>query len=122
MDARGITEALGGRWQGHYGLCRCPAHGDKTPSLKIRDDHHRADGIDLVCFAGCGWQEVKTALQRQGLLVDFRSETPRWSRTAEVVEVLGKIPSPGIEATSDQRKALALKIWQASAPLPDTHH
>jgi hypothetical protein len=33
MDAKGITAALRGKWQGRY-----PAHADRTPSLKINDD------------------------------------------------------------------------------------
>src|SRR5262245_30184943 len=72
MDARAITEALCGRWQGRYGLCRCPAHNDKNPSLKISDDPHKLDGIDLICFAGCAWQDVKIELTQRGLLTDFR--------------------------------------------------
>ena len=67
MDARVITEALGGKWQGRYGLCRCPAHADGNPSLKISDSDTR--GIDVHCFAGCDWKDIKNELRRQGLLV-----------------------------------------------------
>ena len=59
MDARAITKALGGRWQAHYGVCRCPVHADREPSLKVRDDSRKSDGIDVHCFAGCEWQDVK---------------------------------------------------------------
>ena len=62
MDARAITEALGGKWQGSSGLCRCPAHVDDKPSLKISDREQRADGVDVHCFAGCNWKDVKAAL------------------------------------------------------------
>jgi hypothetical protein len=71
MDARAITLALGGKWQGSYGLCCCPAHEDGTPSLKLRDDPRKADGIDLHCFSGCPWQEVKAELIKLGLIEDF---------------------------------------------------
>jgi hypothetical protein len=33
-DARKITEALGGKWYGRYGLAFCPAHRNTvTPAL-----------------------------------------------------------------------------------------
>jgi hypothetical protein len=68
MDARAVTKALGGHWQGHYGLCRCPAHADSNPSLKVSDCDRR--GIDVHCFAGCDWKEIKDELKRQGLIGD----------------------------------------------------
>ena len=40
-----------GRW-----LACCPAHGDRTPSLSIRE---LTDGTLLVhCFAGCGFEQI----------------------------------------------------------------
>ena len=47
MAARTITQALGGRWHGTYGTARCPAHEDRNPSLKLRDDPDKRDGINL---------------------------------------------------------------------------
>ena len=46
MTAQAIIQALGGRWHGTYGTARCPAHDDRTPSLKVRDDPNKRDGID----------------------------------------------------------------------------
>ncbi|WP_018878955.1 hypothetical protein [Thioalkalivibrio sp. ALE9] len=44
-----------GRW-----LACCPAHGDRSPSLSIRETD---DGTVLVhCFAGCGAAEVMQAV------------------------------------------------------------
>jgi hypothetical protein len=44
-----------GRW-----MARCPAHGDKGPSLSVRE---LADGRVLVhCFAGCAVHEVLGAV------------------------------------------------------------
>ena len=41
-------------------LAKCPAHGDKSPSLSIREAE---DGRILVhCFAGCGVEEVCSIL------------------------------------------------------------
>jgi hypothetical protein len=80
IDARSITKALGGRWCGSYGLARCPTHDDRSPSLKVRNDARKYDGIDVVCFAGCDWQNVKAELRRQNLLdgvADARRSLPR---------------------------------------------
>ena len=41
MTARAIVKSLGGKWQGGYGVCRCPSHPDKTPSLKVSDDKNK---------------------------------------------------------------------------------
>jgi putative DNA primase/helicase len=47
MSARAIVKSLGGMWCGSYGLARCPSHDDRKPSLKIRDDKSKHDGILL---------------------------------------------------------------------------
>ena len=66
MTTREITAALRGQWHGSYGMCRCPAHDDRTPSMKVWDG---ANGDVLChCFAGCSWEAVKDALRGQGLL------------------------------------------------------
>src|SRR4051794_25717263 len=71
VDAKAITAALGGRWHGRYGLCRCPVHADRTPSLKVKEDPRKSDGVDLHCFGGCDWRDIKTELSRQGLIPKF---------------------------------------------------
>jgi putative DNA primase/helicase len=72
MIAATIVKALSGRWHGSYGLARCVCHDDgATPALKISDDARKSDGIDLHCFAGCGWRDIKTELRRRGLLADL---------------------------------------------------
>ena len=74
MDAKSIVDALKGRWCGSYGMCRCPAHKDRTPSLKVADG---ASDVIVHCFAGCGWRDVKAELRRQGLLPEWEgAETP----------------------------------------------
>ena len=45
--------------QGQWLAC-CPAHGDKNPSMSIREGD---DGRVLVnCFAGCGIEEITSAV------------------------------------------------------------
>ena len=101
MDARVITEALGGKWQGRYGLCRCPAHADGNPSLKISDSDTR--GVDVHCFAGCDWKDIKNELRRQGLL-------------AGKVEQRCATPAPPIE----EPKKVDWSLWGRAVPLPGT--
>jgi putative DNA primase/helicase len=114
--ARSLTVTLGGRWCGSYGVARCPAHADREPSLKIRDDATKLDGIDVHCFAGCTWQNVKIELQRQGLL---ETELPRCPRTAEATPP-GTILSPKTDDDTKKRIGFALRIWRETVPLKDT--
>jgi hypothetical protein len=109
MDARAITVALGGRWCGRYGLAPCPAHDDRDPSLKVKDDPRKSDGIDLHCFAGCEWRDVKAALKQQDLISgEWRKPPPT---------------KPKAEKDADDVKLridFALAIWKQSVPLHDT--
>jgi putative DNA primase/helicase len=82
-DAAALIEALGG--DPHSGMCRCVAHDDATPSLRISEN---ANGKVLVhCFAGCSQAEVLTALKASGLWPSNRQTyvpTPHWKKTAPV--------------------------------------
>jgi putative DNA primase/helicase len=108
VDARAITDALGGKWQGSYGLCRCPAHEDKTPSLKLRDDTRKADGIDLHCFSGCTWQEVKAELVKLRLIENFNGGFFEIRKPIAPVE----------ENLEGLRRAQ--HIWKTASALPGT--
>lgn len=77
-SAGDLTAALGGIWHGGYGMARCPAHDDRSPSLSIRDGH---DGKLLVrCHACCEQADVIAALQDRGLWPS-RDHAPGSSRT-----------------------------------------
>ncbi|MGR3782202.1 MAG: DUF7146 domain-containing protein [Albimonas sp.] len=65
-DARAVTAALGGKWQGRNGSCRCPAHRDRVPSLSVSDG--RDGRLLLHCFAGCDFRDVLAALKDRGLI------------------------------------------------------
>ena len=118
MDARSLTKELGGRWCGRYGIARCPAHDDRTPSLKVRNDPRKADGIDVHCFTGCPWQNVKADLQRQGLLPQFAAGT------VKPKPISPQPPFGNDDAGADDdivhRLEIALSIWRATTPLKDT--
>lgn len=60
--ASALIEALGGDHRS--GMCRCPAHDDRTPSLSVRERDGR---IRLFCFAGCSSTDVIAALRSRGL-------------------------------------------------------
>jgi hypothetical protein len=121
-DARAITKALGGMWAGSYGLARCPTHDDRKPSLKVSDDPDRRDGIDLHCFAGCSWQDVKAELARQGL-IEFPAAAQRMlTRCFQTPRPKPKPQdSPArLELSPEDRTRIAVQIWTQSTPLPDT--
>ena len=58
-SGRAIVEALGGLWRNDRGMCRCPAHGDRTPSLSVRLGRKR---LLFHCFAGCETRAILDAL------------------------------------------------------------
>lgn len=64
MKAQELTQALGGRWHGRYGMACCPAHDDRTPSLCLADGEDRTL---LHCHGGCDQQAVMAALRERGL-------------------------------------------------------
>ncbi len=61
LDAlgRSLVERLGGIWRSGGGMCRCPAHSDKSPSLSVRLGHH---ALLFKCFAGCTSRDVIRAI------------------------------------------------------------
>ena len=66
LEAQGIqiVERLGGVWH-RGGMCRCPAHDDRTPSLSVRVGERR---LLFHCFAGCETGAVIRALGALRLL------------------------------------------------------
>lgn len=65
QEGQGLVERLGGHWSSNGGMCRCPAHDDRTPSLSVRPGRTR---LLLHCFAGCDASVVLRALQAGHLL------------------------------------------------------
>jgi hypothetical protein len=134
-SARTIAKALGGMRAGSYWLVRCPAHDDHKPSCKIKDDANKSDGIDVHCFAGCSWQEVKSELQRQGLLdgesaaltthnrkivcPEFRTKS---NGRPVKIEAVPKQSAHDVRGDNDlaQRIEYALSLWDQCVPLIDT--
>jgi hypothetical protein len=137
MNAHTIVKSMHGMWVGSYGLVRCPCHDDRKPSLKIKDDARKSDGIDLICFAGCDWKDVKAELQRQGLIdagmsqrqiakaVGVSAQQVNRDLSPKVTKRVTKSDtSPTVEwienEDDDDHVNRAIKLWQQSIPLPDT--
>ncbi len=62
--ARQIVDAFGGHWSGRQGMCCCPAHDDRTPSLSVGLTRN---AILFHCFAGCTSDEVLEGFKRHGI-------------------------------------------------------
>lgn len=62
--ARQIVEQLDGTWRGRKGMCCCPAHDDRTPSLSVTLGRQ---AILFYCFAGCSNEAVLAALNHTGV-------------------------------------------------------
>ena len=62
--ARTIVESLQGTWRRGKGMCCCPAHDDRTPSLSVTLGRK---AILFHCFAGCPNEDVIAALDRLGV-------------------------------------------------------
>ena len=72
IDAKTISDALGGKKSGSGFLSRCPAHADSSPSLRISDGDN---GFPVVkCHAGCAQQSVIAALQAKNLWYEAKTE------------------------------------------------
>ena len=66
--ARKIVETLGGSWGGARGMCCCPAHADRTPSLSVTLGKR---AVLFHCFAGCSNAAVIEALGSNGIAASY---------------------------------------------------
>jgi hypothetical protein len=82
---------------------RCPAHDDLRPSLKVSDCDRKTDGIDVHCFAGCDWRDVKAKLVTLGLLNKVPARTLKGPARARPMRSRGMFA-----------RAPALTLWAES--------
>lgn len=84
IRAKQIVTDLGGTWSRSRGMCCCPAHEDRTPSLSVTLGSR---AILFHCFAGCANDAVLAALAQRGIkpasLFDGRSDPVRAVRADE---------------------------------------
>jgi putative DNA primase/helicase len=69
-EGQALVERLGGRWTSAGGMCRCPAHDDRTPSLSVRPGRTR---LLLHCFAGCAARDILNELRSLRLIEPARA-------------------------------------------------
>lgn len=95
LEAAGkkIVEDLGGHWREGKGMCRCPAHGDKTPSLSVRVGDK---SLLFHCFAGCYTLDILHEL--------------RWMKLAVPVDG-SAMPSTNTDPAGDRMRARARELW-----------
>jgi putative DNA primase/helicase len=103
LDAHGreIVERLGGEWRRGGGMCRCPAHDDRTPSLSVRAGERR---LLFHCFAGCETADVLRALRTLRLLdpdLPVRTNEASWTPA-----------DPG-----RRNRGAASSLWAAARPI-----
>ncbi len=98
-----LATRLGGTWKAGGAMVRCPAHGDRNPSLSIRVGDH---ALLFKCFAGCDARDVIRAIRR----VD--------ARAVQSLAIDGSPARAGKgEFWSRQR---ALNLWDQARPLAGT--
>jgi hypothetical protein len=101
-EGRALVERLGGRWTDRGGLCHCPAHDDRTPSLSVRLGRTR---LLFHCFAGCDADAILRALAGAGLHGSAGASADG---------------EPDASAEADWLKSAALRLWGAARPIPNT--
>lgn len=72
-----LVRRLGGHWAGSYGMCRCPAHDDSSPSLSVRVGD---SSLLFKCFAGCDTVDVLRAIRRRSLDIPTGPPSMDWDR------------------------------------------
>ncbi|WP_430386418.1 DUF7146 domain-containing protein [Blastomonas fulva] len=99
--ARAIVESLNGTWRQNKGMCCCPAHDDRTPSLSVTLGRK---AILFHCFAGCSNEEVIAALDRQGV------------RSCDLFDSSG-----AVAADPQEKRAFnsnARRLWHSATAIP----
>lgn len=110
-EAQRITRALHGKWYGRYGVTRCPAHGDRHPSLTLANG---PQGHLLAhCFAGCTFSAVLDALRGLGIVAG-RGTVPQ----TDPAELARHQAEERREA--EKRKRQAQAVWAEAQPIGGT--
>jgi hypothetical protein len=102
-EGRRLVERLGGRWFGSAGLCRCPAHDDRRPSLSVRTGR---TCLLLHCFAGCSAADILKSLRAAGQPI----ESVSGSSSSE----------SGAARQAERSRAAAIRLWGAARPIAGT--
>lgn len=110
-EAQRIALALKGQWYGRYGVARCPAHGDRKPSLTLADGENGR--LLAHCKTGCAFTDVLRALRGLGA-IGGEGERPETS-PAELEAHKARLRR---EAENRERQAVA--CWTETQPVHGT--
>ncbi len=110
-EAQRITRALQGKWHGRYGLARCPAHGDRKPSLSLSDG---AGGRLLArCMTGCDFPSILDALRGLGI-IEGHGTVPQ-TDPAELARYEAEQ-----RREAEKRERQAQSVWAEALPVHGT--
>jgi putative DNA primase/helicase len=120
IAAQEIVAALSGKWRGSYGMVKCVAHADRTPSLRIRQGD---TGVPLVhCFSGCPPEAIITALSRLSLWPERDRKLPRARARATRTYAAPTSAENHTSRTDDElaRMRAARDMWLTTIPAAGT--
>lgn len=103
-EGREIVERLGGQWQRWGGLCLCPSHEDRNPSLSVRPGQRR---LLFHCFAGCKNDAILRAIGNLELWRATRVRAPTDARSSPA--------DPG-----RRNREAAASLWTASRSIANS--
>jgi hypothetical protein len=116
--AQQITQQLGGKWHGTYGMVCCPTHDDRTPSLKVYSSDLKSEA-GFHCFGGCDWRDIKDELRRQGVLSDWNPE-PETNKQRLDREQRQIAAEEATRRTQDLKVAKARSVFGQTKPASET--
>lgn len=101
-QAAGLIKRLGGIWSPGGGMCHCPAHDDRSPSLSIRVGN---TAVLFKCFAGCDTIDVIRAIRNLDPNIQFTGPS---------------VANTSISISPMWLRNRALDLWDKSRPLVGT--
>ncbi|MGE4307388.1 MAG: toprim domain-containing protein, partial [Novosphingobium sp.] len=98
-----LVKRLGGIWTPGGGMCRCPAHNDRTPSLSVRVGKK---ALLFKCFAGCETIDVMRAIRGFDMSIPAGGE--------------GLAGSPSSPLSPSWLRRRAQDLWDEALPIAGT--
>lgn len=120
-SAKSIVQALGGHWSGSHGMCKCPAHPDRAPSLSVSTDQSH-ERLLVHCFAGCPQEAVIQALRERGLWPELERRQD-WHPTPEALAAWRARREKDAHERREETEARerdAQAIWLRAKPVQGT--
>jgi Toprim domain len=121
--ARRVTEHLGGKWWGSYGIARGPGHSKLDRSLTIRPHHSNPHDVVLHSFTDDDWRGIKDELREAGILPEWGGKTP--SRPVDpaaerAAKERGEKEAKREAERADNKRWRANNLWKRRQPAEGT--